>query len=375
MGSLNPIAAELVTLAERGGSGAVEVAGDPSGVMYFRGGQLTFATSPAVPDIAIRLIRQGYLAAGAWMELLVSAQPGENPADLLVSRGIIGGPELRALLRSTALDAVLALTLPFTAEPRVNARFLPRQGHWADSMLRMSVASVLDYADAMAARLARIPVAREGRPRLHALRRPRLVLDREQWAVVSRINGRSTVDALAWHNGAALHDTMACVGRLLESGACTLASAADEATGPAGAEGAGLGNTVSEASAPGSMMPGGLAARKPPPGGTASGRQAPARPVPGRQAERGTGPGPRPADAPAEAGTGAAEDSWPLLPRRVPGATTRTGRAVAPRPRPGRADFADFTASTAAAEASGPRQARPDIGLLQQVLRGLERLT
>ena len=40
----------------------------------------------------------------------------------------------------------------------------------------------------------------------------------------------------------------------------------------------------------------------------------------------------------------------------------RRGRA-----RPGRADF---TASTAAAEASGLRQARPDIGLLQQVLRG-----
>jgi hypothetical protein len=174
--SLNRAAGELTTLAERGASGALEIVGYPSGVIYLSEGCVTFAESAAVPDIASRVIRSGYLDDTAWAELAGSGAPREDLASLLVRRGVIGAGELRVLLQSVTLEAVVALTLPATKPAGLRTWFLPGQAHWAAAMLYLDVASVLNHARGTGRRLAApqhaaCPQAALQAPRPHVPRR------------------------------------------------------------------------------------------------------------------------------------------------------------------------------------------------------------
>ena len=217
------IADELDALALDGASGTMRIDGDPSGTICLNGGDLTFAESSSVPDLATRLAGSQRLPDAEWRVLLKRGQSRGEIGPLLVERGVITRDDLRAVLRSAVLDAVIALTAPMTAGRFVaTTRFAPRESHPAGSMLRLSIESVWAEVARRARQLARHDIPLEARPQLSDLRHHGTIVKREQWAVACKINGVATVRELAWRNGFALHDTIEWVGELVEAGLCTL---------------------------------------------------------------------------------------------------------------------------------------------------------
>ena len=195
----------------------LEIAGDPGGAIYVRNGQLTFAESPAVPDLRSRLICSKRVSRQQWKQLTASGGPRGSLGALLIGRGLLTRPELRRLLWSMVLDALLALTVPLVNEPVVaRARFTMGRSHWAETVLSLEVGSVLAELEQTAGRLAGQNVPAGGRPQLRDAW-PITVLEREQWALACRCNGIVTVQDLAWRSGFALHDTMEWVGQLVRA--------------------------------------------------------------------------------------------------------------------------------------------------------------
>ena len=218
------IASELAVLAQGEASGAVEINGQPGGIVYLNAGRLTFAESPAVPDLGTRLIRSGRIQPEVWDQLARESQPDGAIGSALVARGIVTAAELQRLLQSITLDALLALTTPFAGECAVaGIWFAPQRSHWAEAVLAMDVASVRTYLDHMTQRLAWYDVPARGCPRLSGAGHPEGLVHRDQQAIVGQIDGRTTVAELAWRGGFALHETVESVGRLVHAGMCTVA--------------------------------------------------------------------------------------------------------------------------------------------------------
>jgi len=95
------------------------------------GGYLTFAESPVIPDLRTRLIRSRRLSPGQWNQVIANDQAHGGVGALLVSGAVVTRNELRDLLWSVALDTLIALTTPPSAEPpAASVRFWPRRSHW-----------------------------------------------------------------------------------------------------------------------------------------------------------------------------------------------------------------------------------------------------
>ena len=234
------IARELAVLAQGEASGALEINGQPGGIVYLLAGRLTFAESPAVPDLGTRLIRSGRIQPDVWDQLAWGSRPDGATGSALVGRGIVTAAELQRLLQSIALDALLALTTPFAGECAVaGIWFAPQRSHWAEADLAMDVASVRTYLDHMTQRLAWYDIPARGCPRLSGAGHPEGLVHRDQQAIVGQIDGRTTVAELAWRGGFALHETVESIGRLVHAGMCTVA-APDAVPAVPGEAGAGL---------------------------------------------------------------------------------------------------------------------------------------
>jgi len=216
------ISAELSILAQQRASGALEIIGNPGGMVFLSGGYLTYAESPSIPDLRTRLIRSQRITVDGWNDIIASDQDHGGVGALLVSSDVISRGELRDLLWSVALDALMALALPMPAGPQVRIRFWPRRSHWVGSLLRLDVASVWSDVRQKAERLARREIPAEGCPQLHRMTRPWAVVRSEQWAIAWQLDGLATVRDLAWRNGYALYDTLELVGDLVQAGLCTV---------------------------------------------------------------------------------------------------------------------------------------------------------
>ena len=191
-------------------------------MVFLSGGYLTYAESPSIPDLRTRLIRSQRITVDRWNDIIASDQDHGGVGALLVSADVISRGELRDLLWSVALDALVALTLPVPAGPQVRVRFWPRRSHWVGSLLRLDVASVWADVRQKAERLARREIPAEGCPQLRRMTRPWAVVRSEQWAIAWQLDGLATVRDLAWRNGYALYDTLELVGDLVQAGLCTV---------------------------------------------------------------------------------------------------------------------------------------------------------
>jgi len=191
-------------------------------MVFLSGGYLTYAESPSIPDLRTRLIRSQRITVDRWNDIIASDQDHGGVAALLVSGDVISRGELRDLLWSVALDALVALTLPGPAGSQVRVRFWPRRSHWVGSLLRLDVASVWADVRRKTERLARREIPAEGCPQLHRMTRPWAVVRSEQWAIAWQLDGLATVRDLAWRNGYALYDTLELVGDLVQAGLCTV---------------------------------------------------------------------------------------------------------------------------------------------------------
>jgi len=347
---------ELTTLTRGRASGALMIDGHPGGAIYLDEGRLVFAEAAGVPDVGARLVGARRLSAEQWTALRAVDRPPGGLGALLVARGLVARDELLALLRSAALDAITALTLPMTGPPSVTrSRFAARERPWIGAMLTLDVESVRTELARRAELLAAFDVPADALLVGIDLRRPFGVVRREQWAVAGRLDGVTPLRELAWRHGLALYDTVESVGGLLRAGLCTLVppppSRRDEHPAGRGAE------------APGPARP-----RRPGEADTGDPPWAPAvltAPVPAADAPpRGapSGGDVRLGIVDAEALARAADaGAAPPMPRRDPGATLRERRAEAePEARQEQGIRTPFTSAT------------PE--LLRRLLDGLRRL-
>jgi hypothetical protein len=217
-----PVADRLDVLAREGASGGLEIDGSPGGTIYLEGGYITFAASPAVPDLAARLIGSRRVSGEQWSQLMGESHPYSGVGALLVERDFITKGELQFVLRSVVLDTIMALMAPSGRRAILaGIRFTPLAWHWAGSFLRLEAASVRAEVERRTGRLARHELPVEARPRLSDLRSAGAVVTREQWVLTGMIDGVATIRDLAWENGFALHDTIEWVAELADAGLCT----------------------------------------------------------------------------------------------------------------------------------------------------------
>ncbi len=216
-----------MALAQQRASGALEISSNPGGIVFLSGGYLTFAESSAVPDLRTRLVYSQRLSDEQWSQVIESDPAHGGVGALLVSHEIITINELRFLLWSITLDALIALAMPLLGEARaVGIRFWPRRSHWVGSLLRLDVTSVWADVEQRLDRLALHNIPAQAHLQWCDLSRPWAVVTNEQWMVACQSAGAASVKDLAWRNGFALCDTMEWAGELVQSGLCTVTTSA-----------------------------------------------------------------------------------------------------------------------------------------------------
>ena len=351
-------------LAQQRASGALEIIGNPGGIVFLSGGYLTYAESPSIPDLRTRLIRSQRITVDRWNDIIASDQDHGGVGALLVSGDVISRGELRDLLWSVALDALVALTLPVPSGPQVRVRFWPRRSHWVGSLLRLDVASVWADVRQKTERLARRKIPAEGCPQLHRMTRPWAVVRSEQWAIAWQLDGLATVRDLAWRNGYALYDTLELVGDLVQAGLCTVsppvAVAVPVTALPAATE-------LSPVTEPPPVTEYSPAAELPPVTELPAAAELPpaAEPPPAPELPliaAGPPAAAPPAAAPPPAEAPPPDADWPLLPQRKPGVslTDRSDEAEIPDVPQWRAEDVPTPAGTS----------HPD--LLRRILKSLK---
>ena len=135
--------------------------------------------------------------------------------------GYLTAAGLHELIRSIVVDAFLVLTIPLAMDSPVAAiRFTSTRTYWTEMFPRLGVDLVREEAFRRAERLAEHGLAPTTAVTLCDLREPSAVLTREQWAVACRIGAHASALDLAARRGAALIDTLECLGSLTRAGLC-----------------------------------------------------------------------------------------------------------------------------------------------------------
>ncbi len=200
----------------------LKITGHPGGVVYLADGYIVFAESRIVPDIGSRLVNSGQLPEPHWSDLLEASEPDGCEACLLLRRGLITAAEMKELLLSVTLDALLAMTVQAGDGPLAGISFAPQPPHCAGSVLRLDTGSAWAYAVRVGERLVRHEIRYQARPRLCHPGQPWPAASPDEVAVAGQIDGRATVRDLAWRNGLALHDTVEWIARLIGQGLCAI---------------------------------------------------------------------------------------------------------------------------------------------------------
>ena len=209
-------------LMAREASGVLEVTGNPSGAFYLDGGRIAFARASWVPGLAARLRASIPALAG-----LGDVSPGQDADDaalagFAVQRGYLTPAGLRELTRSLIVDAFLVLTIPLVMDSPVAAiRFTPTRTYWTQLFPPLGLDHVRGEALRIAERMAEHGLAPTTAVTRCDLRAPAAVLTREQWAVACQIGEPATALELAARRGAALTDTLECLGGLIRAGLCS----------------------------------------------------------------------------------------------------------------------------------------------------------
>ena len=211
----------LEDLMTRGASGVLEVTGSPSGCVYLDGGRIAFARASWVPGLAARLRAVSPELAGLGEMSAGSDEDDAAVAGFAVQRGYLTAAGLHDLIRSIVVDAFLVLTIPLAMDSPVAAiRFTSTRTYWTEMFPRLGVDEVREEAFRRAERLAEHGLAPTTAVALCDLRVPSAVLTREQWAVACRIGAHASALDLAARRGAALIDTLECLGSLTRAGLC-----------------------------------------------------------------------------------------------------------------------------------------------------------
>jgi hypothetical protein len=208
-------------LATREASGILKVTGSPAGAIYLDGGRVVFARASWVPGLTARL--RGLRPAPGGLPDLPSGKEADDAAiaGAALERGYLTPAGLHELVRSIVVDAFLVLTIPLAAEyPVADIRFTAMRSRWADMFPRLGVDLVRREALSAAERIADYGLTPTMAVTRCELREPVAVLTREQWTVACQIGSHVSARELAARRGAALKDTLECLGSLVTAGLC-----------------------------------------------------------------------------------------------------------------------------------------------------------
>ena len=209
----------LQELVHQNASGVLEIVGNPQGAIYLDKGCVTFARTSWAPELRDRL---NGLELPEGPTVALDDAPDSLLADLLLDQGVLTKAGLKALLRSAVIDAFVVLTGQLADESAVSgAHFMTESApHWTAEFLRLPVDSVSAAAGKRAASLTRFKLRTTDFPQLCDLPSPLAVLKAEHWAIACRIDGGSSVRALARQCGIPLCDAIERVGYLARHGLC-----------------------------------------------------------------------------------------------------------------------------------------------------------
>jgi hypothetical protein len=208
-------------LVAREASGILEVTGSPSGSIHLDGGRIAFARASWVPGLAARL--RAIRPALAGLGELSSGRDADDAAiaGFAVQRGDLTVAGLHELIRSIVVDAFLVLTIPLAMDSSVAAiRFTATRISWTEIFPRLGIDLVRGEVFRAAERMAEHGLAPNTAMALCNLRAPIAVLTREQWAIARQIGDHASALDLAARRGAALSDTLECLGGLVRAGLC-----------------------------------------------------------------------------------------------------------------------------------------------------------
>jgi hypothetical protein len=215
-------------LAAAGQTGALNVVGQPGGLVFFVDGHIGHAESPATPGVEATVLRSAMGADDtAWADVVAAMQTrtGRDAAaaraEDLLRRGHVDPVQLAVIVQLAIADALLAMLAgPGAAVTRT--RFLGGQRPWIE------LADPIDAAQALGetARRGRLlaDVARRVRPddavaRRHPASPGRVRLTAPQWDVLRLTDGRRTSRDLAWLLGRGVLATTVHTHQLVELGA------------------------------------------------------------------------------------------------------------------------------------------------------------
>ena len=151
---------------------------------------------------------------------------------MLMQLRALSADQLRTIVRSAVVDAIIVLTVPLADESFVSdIRFRVPGGHWAGAYSRLRVDSIRAEAVRRGQRLACYHLARTAPVALRDLDRASVPLRPGPWAIACRINGALSAQDLAWQCGLALYETIEGVGELLQAGLCAPSPAAPANSG------------------------------------------------------------------------------------------------------------------------------------------------
>lgn len=225
-----PLGAALLDCASAGFSGALRVAGRPSGTIYLTDGGVTGIETPGAPSAEVILLRAGRVQVPDWDAAFSAAAPAMHRMRAeLIGRGLVGAGELEAVARIALADAMFALADGLV--DKCSAEAGP-----ADCALPLEPAADAGWLLAEASRRARVLASLRDQA-VHAgdrvvavpgMTRPGLALGDGRDELLALADGRRTVRDLAFALGRGVYATMLQAARMRAEG--LLVSASGDAT-------------------------------------------------------------------------------------------------------------------------------------------------
>lgn len=129
----------LTDLAGSGGTGALHVGGHPGGSLYLLNGLITYAESPAHPDIRERLVTTGRLSEETWRAAFAAGFADQQVGALLVQQGHLVPGELACRVLAAICDATDALLRSDDAP----VSFVPDERHWLGPVAQLELTALI----------------------------------------------------------------------------------------------------------------------------------------------------------------------------------------------------------------------------------------
>lgn len=128
----------LGELAAAGVTGALYVSGRPAATLYLTAGRVSYAQSPAVPDVGTALTASGRLSPHTWQTTLDAGRAGDRVGRLLVEHGHL----TRGELEQRVLTTIRQVAAPLLRQGLCPLRFVAGDTHWFGAVVAVDVSDL-----------------------------------------------------------------------------------------------------------------------------------------------------------------------------------------------------------------------------------------